>query len=326
MQSNSLQSVRMDEEIITTETAYDASADLAQAANAVTNTVERVPAAAEPTTSSSSSIDFDAIIQKLSETITEYGLNVLAAIAIFIIGRMLANFLTKRVRAIMEAKKVEPSLVGFASSMIHAGLLVIVVITALGRLGIQTTSFVAIVGAAGLAIGLALQGSLSNFAAGVLILIFKPYRVGDYVVAGGGEGVIEEIGIFTTTLITLDNRTQILPNAIATGGVIENYSKKGTRRLDLVAGVSYSDDLAKVKKILQGILDDEPRILPEPTPTIGLMEMGDSSINFAFRPWVKVEDYWDLFFDLQEQIKIRFDEEGVTIPFPQRDVHLLKAE
>lgn len=274
----------------------------------------------------SSSIDFDAIVQKLSETITEYGLNVVAAIVIFVVGRMLANFISQRVRKLLEARKVEPSLVGFGTSMVHAALIVIVVITALGRLGIQTTSFVAIVGAAGLAVGLALQGSLSNFAAGVLILIFKPYKVNDYVVAGGAEGIIEEIGIFTTTLVTLDNRTQVLPNAIATGGVIENYSKKGTRRLDLVAGVSYDDDIKKVKQILQEILDNEPRILPEPAPTIGLMEMGDSSINFAFRPWVKVEDYWDLFFELQERIKIRFDEENVTIPFPQRDVHLFKAE
>lgn len=290
-----------------------------EAAAAVANNAESVAA-------SSGSIDVDAILQKTSEALSEYGLNVLAAIVIFIIGRMLANFITKRMRRLLEARKVEPSLVGFAASMVHALLLVIVVIMALGRLGIQTTSFVAILGAAGLAIGLALQGSLSNFAAGVLILIFKPYRVGDYVVAGGGEGIIEEIGIFTTTLVTLDNRTQVLPNAIATGGVIENYTKKGTRRLDLVAGVSYGDDIVKVKKILKEILDNEPRILPEPAPTIGLMEMGDSSINFAFRPWVKVEDYWDLFFHLQERIKIRFDEEGVTIPFPQRDVHLFKAE
>lgn len=301
----------MDEET-TTELANEAAA-------AVSNN-------AEPVAASSGTIDVDAILQKTSETLSEYGLNVLAAIVIFIIGRILANFITKRIRCLLEARKVEPSLVGFAASMVHALLLVIVVIMALGRLGIQTTSFVAILGAAGLAVGLALQGSLSNFAAGVLILIFKPYRVGDYVVAGGGEGVIEEIGIFTTTLITLDNRTQVLPNAIATGGVIENYSKRGTRRLDLVAGVSYGDDIVKVKSILKEILDNEPRILPEPAPTIGLMEMGDSSINFAFRPWVKVEDYWDLFFHLQERIKIRFDEEGVTIPFPQRDVHLFKAE
>lgn len=278
------------------------------------------------TTTESSSIDFDAILQSCIEAISAYGLKILAALAIFIIGRWIANLLTKALRSTMEKRTVEPSLVGFASSLTHAALLVFVVLAALGQLGVQTTSFVAVVGAAGLAIGLALQGSLSNFAAGVLILIFKPYKVGDYVVAGGAEGSITEIGIFTTTLVTLDNRTQILPNAIATGGVIENYSKQGTRRLDLVAGVSYGDDIFKVKKVLQEILDNEPRILPEPTPTIGLMEMGDSSINFAFRPWVKVEDYWDLFFELQERIKVRFDEENITIPFPQRDVHLFKSE
>lgn len=278
----------------------------------------------EPT-AEASGIDVDAILQSLIEGISTYGLQILAALAIFIIGRIIANLITRALRATMEKRKVEPSLVGFAASLTHAALLVFIVLAALGKLGVQTTSFIAVVGAAGLAIGLALQGSLSNFAAGALILIFKPYKVGDYVVAGGAEGIITEIGIFTTTLITLDNRTQILPNAIATNGVIENYSKQGTRRLDLVAGVSYGDDILKVKKVLQGILDNEPRILKDPTPTVGLMEMGDSSINFAFRPWVKTEDYWDLFFELQERIKIRFDEENITIPFPQRDVHLIKA-
>jgi small conductance mechanosensitive channel len=279
-----------------------------------------------PETTETSAIDFEAVIQSCIEAISTYGLQILAALAIFIIGRLVANLLTKALRTTMEKRKVEPSLVGFAASLTHAALLVFVVLAALGKLGVQTTSFVAVIGAAGLAIGLALQGSLSNFAAGVLILIFKPYKVGDYVGAGGGEGVIKEIGIFTTTLITLDNKTQILPNSIATGGVIENFSKQGTRRLDLIAGVSYSEDILHVKKVLQDILDNEPRILKDPTPTIGLMEMGDSSINFAFRPWVKVEDYWDLFFELQERIKIRFDEEKISIPFPQRDVHLFKAE
>ena len=277
-------------------------------------------------TTETSAIDFEAIIQSCIEVVSTYGLQILAALAIFIIGRIVATLLTKALRATMEKRKVEPSLVGFAASLTHAALLVFVVLAALGKLGVQTTSFVAVIGAAGLAIGLALQGSLSNFAAGVLILIFKPYKVGDYVAAGGGEGVIHEIGIFTTTLITLDNKTQILPNAIATGGMIDNFSKQGTRRLDLVAGVSYNEDIRHVKKVLQEILDNEPRILPEPKPTIGLMEMGDSSINFAFRPWVKVEDYWDLFFELQERIKIRFDEEKISIPFPQRDVHLFKAD
>lgn len=269
-------------------------------------------------------IDFEAIWQTLTEQAVLFGTKILFAIAILIIGNWIAKMISNAVRRGLEKRKVEPSLVGFVGSLIHAALVAFVVIAALSKVGIQTTSFVAILGAAGLAIGLALQGSLSNFAAGVLIIIFKPYRVGDYVVAGGAEGVVEEIGIFTTTVITLDNRTQIIPNAIATGGVIENYTKKGTRRLDLVAGVSYGDDIKKVKDILQDTLDNEPRILKDPTPTIGLMEMGDSSVNFAFRPWVNVDDYWDLFFDLQEQIKIRFDEAGVSIPFPQRDVHLIQ--
>lgn len=269
-------------------------------------------------------INIDEILTTITELVTVYGLKILAALAIFIVGRFVAGLIAKGVERAMVKSKVEESLVGFSKNLAYAALLTFVIIAALGQLGIQTTSFVAIVGAAGLAIGLALQGSLSNFAAGVLILIFKPYKIGDYVCAGGGEGIVKEVGIFTTTVLTLDNRTQIIPNSAAMGGMIENYSKEGTRRFDLVAGVSYGDDIKKVKDILQGILDDEPRILAEPKPTIGLMEMGDSSVNFAFRPWVKVEDYWDLFFDLQERIKIRFDEENVSIPFPQRDVHLFE--
>ncbi|GAB5560183.1 MAG: small-conductance mechanosensitive channel MscS [Synoicihabitans sp.] len=271
-------------------------------------------------------INIDEIMTKLTELVSVYGLKILAALAIFFIGRIISRLIASALEKAMVKSKVEESLVGFTKNLAYAGLLTFVIIAALSQLGIQTTSFVAVVGAAGLAIGLALQGSLSNFAAGVLILIFKPYKIGDYVCAGGGEGIVKDIGIFTTTVLTLDNRTQIIPNSAAMGGVIENYSKEGTRRLDLVAGVSYGDDIKKVKEILQGILDDEPRILAEPKPTIGLMEMGDSSVNFAFRPWVKVEDYWDLFFDLQERIKIRFDEENVTIPFPQRDVHLFEQK
>lgn len=266
-------------------------------------------------------INLEEITNTVTELVTLYGLKILAALAIFIIGRWAARLISSAIEKALVKSKVEESLIGFTKNLAYAALLTFVVLAALSQLGVQTTSFVAVVGAAGLAVGLALQGSLSNFAAGVLILIFKPYKIGDYVAAGGGEGIVKDIGIFTTTVLTLDNRTQIIPNSAAMGGMIENYSKEGTRRLDLVAGVSYGDDIKKVKDILQGILDDEPRILAEPKPTIGLMEMGDSSVNFAFRPWVKVEDYWDLFFDLQERIKIRFDEEGVTIPFPQRDVH-----
>ncbi len=271
-------------------------------------------------------INIDEIVTRVTELVSVYGLKVLAALVIFLIGRLVARLISNGLRRAMERSKVEQSLVGFTANLAYTLLLTFVIIAALGQLGVQTTSFVAVVGAAGLAIGLALQGSLSNFAAGVLILIFKPYKIGDYVKAGGGEGVVKDIGIFTTTVLTLDNRTQIIPNSAATGGMIENFSKEGTRRLDLVAGVSYGDDIVKVKQILHDILANEPRILAEPKPTIGLMEMADSSLNFAFRPWVKVEDYWDLFFELQERIKTRFDEEGVTIPFPQRDVHLFQAK
>ncbi|MEM9159903.1 MAG: mechanosensitive ion channel domain-containing protein [Verrucomicrobiota bacterium] len=280
----------------------------------------------EEETNTAPLIDFEAILQTLYEQTVLFGPKILFAIAILVIGNWIAKWLSGLSKKALERRNVEASLVGFLTAIVHAALVTFVILAALSKVGIQTTSFVAVIGAAGLAIGLALQGSLSNFAAGVLIIIFKPYRVGDYVVAGGAEGEVVDIGIFTSTVVTLDNRTQIIPNAVATSGVIENYTKQGTRRLDLVAGVSYGDDIKKVKEILQDILDKEPRVLKDPAPTIGLMEMADSSINFAFRPWVKVEDYWDLFFDLQEQIKIRFDEAGVTIPFPQRDVHLFQEK
>lgn len=269
-------------------------------------------------------INVEELGNRIVELTSVYGLNVLAAIVIFFIGRFIASTLTGALRRIMEGRKLEPSLVGFTTGLAHALLMTFVVIAALSRIGIQTTSLVAVIGAAGLAIGLALQGSLSNFAAGVLIIIFKPFRVGDYVVAGGAEGVVEDVGIFTTTVVTLDNRTQIIPNSVATSGVIENYSKKGIRRLDLVPGVSYGDDIRKVKAVLEDIIAKEPRVLSEPAPFVGVHEMADSSVNFAFRPWVKVEDYWTLYFHFNEQIKLRFDEEDITIPFPQRDVHLFQ--
>ncbi|MBD5778909.1 mechanosensitive ion channel [Pelagicoccus sp. NFK12] len=271
-------------------------------------------------------VDLNAIGEKITETVSLYGLSILAAIVIFVVGRFLANLVTKGLRGVMEKRNIDASLVGFATGLTHALLMTFVIIAALSRIGIQTTSLVAIIGAAGLAVGLALQGSLSNFAAGVLIIIFKPYRVGDYVVASGAEGVVEDIGIFTTTVVTLDHRTQIIPNSVATSGVIENYTKKGIRRLDIVPGVSYGDDIRKVKKVLEEIIAAEPRVLAEPKPFVGVAEMADSSVNFAFRPWVKVEDYWDLFFHFNEQIKIRFDEEDITIPFPQRDVHLFQEK
>jgi small conductance mechanosensitive channel len=201
-----------------------------------------------------------------------------------------------------------------------------IVIAAISRLGVQTASFVAVLGAAGLAVGLALQGSLANFAAGVLMIIFKPFKVGEFISAGGVTGGVEAMGIFTTVLKSPDNKKIIVPNAKITGDSITNFSANDTRRIDMVAGVSYSDDLAKVKQVLEGILSEDERILKDPAPTIGLLEMADSSINFAVRPWVKTADYWDVFFATQEKIKQRFDAEGISIPFPQRDVHLYKTE
>lgn len=206
--------------------------------------------------------------------------------------------------------------------MTYIALLVFVVLAALGQLGIQTTSFIAVIGAAGLAIGLALQGSLSNFAAGFLMIIFRPFKVGDVIEGAGVTGVVETIQVFTTQLKTPDNRTVIIPNASLTAGNITNWTVKGTRRVDLVMGIGYDDDIDKAKKIMADILAKDERVLKDPAPKIALVELADSSVNFVVRPWVKVEDYWDVYFDTTENIKKSFDAEGISIPYPQRDVHV----
>lgn len=200
------------------------------------------------------------------------------------------------------------------------------ILAAVAQVGIQTTSIIAVLGAAGLAIGLALQGSLSNFAAGVLMLIFRPFRAGDYVECAGTAGVVEEVQIFSTRLRTPDNKLVIVPNGAVYSGNVVNYSANDTRRLDLVFGVSYADDLDHVKRVMRAVLDAEPRLLADPAPTIGLLELADSSVNFAVRPWVRTGDYWPVYFDLMEAMKKRFDAEGITIPFPQRDVHFVRQE
>jgi len=222
----------------------------------------------------------------------------------------------------MTKADVDETLISFVGNLTYIVLLIFVIIAALNQLGVQTTSFIAIIGAAGLAIGLALQGSLANFAAGVLMIIFHPFKVGDYIEAAGVAGVVEEIQIFTTQLKTPDNKTIIIPNASVTGGSITNYSAKDTRRVDLVIGVGYGDDLKRVREVLEEVLAKDDRILDDPAPTIGVLELGDNSVNFAVRPWVKAEDYWGVYFDSTETVKRRFDEEGISIPFPQRDVHL----
>jgi len=269
-------------------------------------------------------MDLNTILPKIQELITLYGLKVIAAAAIFIVGRWVAKGLKRLIVRALIKGKVDETLVSFLGHLTYFTLLAFIVIAALNQLGIQTTSFIAILGAAGLAVGLALQGSLANFAAGILMIIFRPFRVGDYVEGGGTAGIVEEIQIFTTKLRTPDNKSIIIPNAKITGDNIVNYSAKDSRRMDMIVGVSYDDDYDQVKEVLQDILAKDGRILEEPAPTIGIVEFGDNSVNFAFRPWVKTAEYWDVYFALTEAIKKRFDEEGITIPYPQRDVHLFE--
>ncbi|MBW2215736.1 MAG: mechanosensitive ion channel [Deltaproteobacteria bacterium] len=262
------------------------------------------------------------LIAKIWELLTIYGLKVIAAIVVFIVGRWIAKGLTGLTEKIMNKRKVDTTIVSFVANMTYIALLVFVVLAALGQLGIQTTSFIAVIGAAGLAIGLALQGSLSNFAAGFLMIIFRPFKVGDYIEGAGVAGTVETIHIFTTQLLTPDNKTVIIPNASLTAGNITNYSAKGTRRVDFVFGIGYGDDIDKAKKIMADILAKDERIFKDPAPKIALVELADSSVNFVARPWVKSDDYWDVYFDTTENIKKSFDAEGISIPFPQHDVHV----
>jgi small conductance mechanosensitive channel len=262
------------------------------------------------------------VIAKAQELLSVFGLKILAAIVIFIIGRWVAKFLKNTSVKLMTRSKVDPTLVTFLGHVTYIALLTFVILAALGQLGIQTTSFIAVIGAAGLAIGLALQGSLSNFAAGVLMIIFRPFKVDDLIEGAGVLGTVEEIQIFTTQLKTPDNKTVIIPNAKLTSDNIINYTVKPTRRVDLVFGVSYTDDIDKVKGVISDVLSQDSRILKDPPPTIGLLEMADSSVNFAVRPWVKPDDYWGVYFDINEKMKKRFDAEDISIPFPQRDLHV----
>ena len=267
-------------------------------------------------------MDFNNIIPNLQAFAALYGLKIIAAIVIFVVGRWVARALRNAIKKMMAKGDVDETLISFVGNLTYITLLAFVIIAALNQLGIQTTSFIAVIGAAGLAIGLALQGSLANFAAGVLMILFRPFQVGDYIEGAGVAGTVEKAHIFTTQLKTPDNKTIIIPNAKIMGDNITNYSAKDTRRVDMVIGVGYSDDLKKVREILEDILAKDDRILKDPAPTIGVLELGDNSVNFAVRPWVKRDDYWGAYFDVTETVKRRFDEEGISIPYPQRDVHL----
>ena len=244
------------------------------------------------------------------------------ALAIFLIGKFIVRLVVKAMATVMQQQEVDKTLQSFTCNLVRTVLMVVVVIAAIGAIGIQTTSFIAIFGAAGLAIGLALQGSLSNFASGVLIVLFRPYEVGDWIEAAGISGGVEDVQILTTILKTGDNKQIIVPNSQIMGSIITNYSAKDTRRIDMVVGVSYGDDIDKVRKTLKELIAAEERILPEPQPTIAVSELADSSVNFVVRPWVKTSDYWGVKFDMTEAIKKRFDADGISFPFPQQDVHL----
>jgi len=262
---------------------------------------------------------------RLGDLVILFGVKIIAAAVIFFIGWRIAKIVRGVAEKILRKREVDPMLISFVGSFTYVLLLAFVVLAALGKLGIQTTSFVAIIGAAGLAIGFALQGSLANFAAGVLMLVFKPFKVGDFIEGAGTAGVVEEIRMFTTRLRTPDNKLVIIPNAKLTSDNIVNYSAKGTRRVDLVLGVSYGDDIDKVKSLILDELSKDERVLKDPAPTVAVGELADSSVNFVVRPWVKAEHYWDVYFDTQERLKKRMDAEGVTIPFPQHDVHLFRS-
>jgi small conductance mechanosensitive channel len=260
---------------------------------------------------------------KTAETmLTTFGLKIVAALLIFFVGRWIAKKVQTGLEKGMLKSHVDPVLVTFTVNMTFAAVMVFVVLAALGQLGVQTTSFIAVLGAAGLAVGLALQGSLSNFASGVMIIIFRPFKIDDYVEGGGVSGTVKAIHIFTTALTTPDNKRVIVPNSKMMGDNITNYSAEGTRRVDLTASISYGDSMDKAKTVLIDMLNKDARVLKDPAPFVGVLKMAESSVDFAVRPWVKVGDYWAVFFDLNEAIKKRFDAEGLSIPFPQRDVHI----
>ena len=269
--------------------------------------------------------DVNQLWQQIQPVATDWGIKVIAAVVIFIIGRWIAKGVRRGVRRMMEKGGADPIIIGFVGSIVYIALLAFVVVAALGQLGIQTTSFIAILGAAGLAIGLALQGSLANFAAGFLMIIFRPFKVGDFVEAAGVAGVVKDMQIFTTTMKTGDNKTIIIPNAKLSGDNIINYSAEENRRVDMTVGVAYDADLSKVRDVLNDIISKDDRILSDPPPLVVVGELADSSVNFIVRLWTKSENYWGVNFDTNETIKNRFDEAGIGIPFPQRDIHIVSG-
>lgn len=268
--------------------------------------------------------------QEIIDAIMQWSLNdgfaiiksIILALLIFVIGKWVAGTLRSKIKKGMDKRSVDPALVSFGTNIIYYVLLIAVILAAVQQLGFQTTSLVAVLGAAGLAVGLALGGTLSNFASGVLIIMFRPFKIGDFIEAGGQAGVVEEIGVLATILKTPDNKKIIQPNTAIMSGSIVNVTANPTRRVDMTVGVGYNDDLDKAQNIILDVLNADERILSDPAPQVVVAELADSSVNFNVRPWCATEDYWGVFFDFQKAIKQRLDSEGVSIPFPQQDVHM----
>ena len=255
-------------------------------------------------------------LEIIKNTIIDFSPNVLAALAILIIGILVINFIVKMTKTVMKKRNVDDTLRGFLGNLLSWSLKIMLLVMVISKLGIETTSFAAVIGAAGLAVGLALQGSLANFAGGTLIMIFKPFKVGELIEAQGEIGVVKEIEIFTTKITGLSNREIIIPNGALSNGNIINYSSLGTRRVDLVFGVGYDSDIKQTKDVLTKVLTDNPKVLQNPTPTVNVLELADSSVNFAVRPWCTTENYWDVYFEITEKVKEALDAAGIEIPYP----------
>ncbi len=290
-----------------------------------------VPAMAEQSQSAQTAVEasktnpqhiIDVIKQFLATEGTAFALNLLAAILIFVIGRWASRLISTIIARVMTKAKIEQLLVTFVQHLSYFGLLAFVIIAALDRIGIKLTAAIAVLGAAALAVAFALQGSLSNFAAGILMVIFKPFKVGDFVEIASVQGTVQEIQVLATVLNAPDNARIIIPNAQVTGGTIRNFTANDTRRIDLTIGVSYNDDLKKAKQVIENVLAADARILKNPAPTVAVSELGESAVNIVVRPWVKSADYWDVYFDITEKLKLAIESNGLTIPFPQRDVHI----
>ena len=263
----------------------------------------------------------ESTIDTILQFITVYGLRVLGAIVVLIIGRIVAGLVRSGVRRGLEKRNTDPGLVSFLGSIAYALVMVAVIVAALGNFGVEAASFVAIIGAAGFAVGFALQGSLSNFAAGVMVLLFRPYKVGDFINAAGVAGTVKNIDLFVTTLATPDNVKILVPNGKLFGDTITNYSVYDTRRVDLLIGIGYGSSIDKAYEVVRGLIAADQRILADPEPMLAVGELADSSVNLIVRVWVNRADYWNVKFDLTRQIKEGFDAQGVEIPFPQRVVH-----